>query len=159
MEFGSPWSETLKIMTWAGVALILGVTQLIVIKRKWWVKVSALVVGGGFLVASWGGAPSGYRVDGGGVTVERPFGNVRVERGAITGVRMFEDADEEGLFQSGGVGNLFGYHGTYNNKRLGEHQWYVTNMSLRVVVETKTGAIVLSPDRPSEFIAALKRGQ
>jgi hypothetical protein len=159
MEFNAPWSDTLRMMSVGGSVLLMGAAALATRKRAAWLRVTVLVVAVGFLVGSWGFAPSGYRVEDKTVTVKRLFGDVVIERGAVTGVRPFEDSDGEGMMRTAGNGGLFGYYGKYKSDRLGEHRWYVTHMARRVVVETRDGAVVMSPDDPARFIAAVKPGE
>jgi hypothetical protein len=156
MEFSAPWSDTLRLMSGIGSAVIVVAVTLAMLKRQWWLRVTALAVVVIFLGVSWGFAPSGYRVSPEELIVERPLGKVVIERSSITAVRLFEGADDEGMKRTAGNGGLFGYYGDYESKRLGAHSWYVTDMLRRVVVETGSGAIVVSPDDPKRFIEALK---
>lgn len=155
MEFNAPWSETLRMMSVGGSALVLGAAALAARKLAVWLRVVVVVVAVGFLIGSWGFAPSGYRVDGQALTVKRPLSDVVIVRAAVTGVRLFEEADSEGMTRTGGNGGLFGYYGKFKSGRLGEHRWYVTDTARRVVVETQDGAVVLSPDDPAKFIASV----
>lgn len=156
MEFNAPWSDTLRMMSAGGTVLVLGAAALAARKLAVWLQA---VVAVGFLVGSWGFAPSGYVVDEKTVTVKRPLSDVVIQRAEISGVREFEEADSEGMSRTGGNGGLFGYYGKYKSDRLGEHRWYVTDTAKRVVVETREGAVVVSPDDPAKFIAAVKPGE
>jgi hypothetical protein len=155
MEFNAPWSETLGLMSGAGSVVVLAAIALSMMKRPWWLRVTALAVAAAFLIVSWGFAPGGYIVEADRVIVSRPFSDVTIERSNDTKVRLFEDADDEGMKRTAGNGGLFGYYGTYESKRLGSHKWYVTDMARRVVIETRDGAVVVSPDDPQKFIDAV----
>lgn len=159
MEFNAPWSDTLRMMSAGGTVLVLGAAALSARKLAVWLRAVVAVVAVGFLVGSWGFAPSGYIVYGQTLTVKRPLGDEVIQRAEITAVRMFEEADNEGMSRTGGNGGLFGYYGKYKSDRLGEHRWYVTDTAKRVVVETREGAVVVSPDDPAKFIAAVKPGE
>lgn len=156
MEFNAPWSDTLRMMSAGGTVLVLGAATLAARKLAVWLRA---VVAVGFLVGSWGFAPSGYIVDGQTLTVKRPLGDEVIQRAEITAARMLEEADSEGMSRTGGNGGLFGYYGKFKSDRLGEHNWYVTDTARRVVVETRDGAVVVSPDDPAKFIAAVKPGE
>lgn len=156
MEFNAPWSDTLRMMSAGGTVLVLGAAALAARKLAVWLRAVVAVVAVGFLVGSWGYAPSGYTVDGQALTVKRPLGDVVIQRAEITTARMFEEADSEGMSRTGGNGGLFGYYGKYKSDMLGEHRWYVTDAAKRVVVETREGAVVVSPADPEKFIAAVK---
>jgi hypothetical protein len=155
MEFNAPWSETLGLMSGAGSVVVLAAIALSMMKRPWWLRVTALAVAAAFLIVSWGFAPGGYIVEADRVIVSRPFSDVTIERSNDTKVRLFEDAEDEGMKRTAGNGGLFGYYGSYESKRLGPHKWYVTDMTRRVVIETRDGAVVVSPDDPQKFIDAV----
>jgi hypothetical protein len=159
MEFNAPWSDTLRMMSAGGSVVVLGAAALAARKLAVWLRAVVAVVAVGFLTGSWGFAPSGYRVDGQTLTVKRPLGDEVIQRAEITAARMFEEADSEGMTRTGGNGGLFGYYGKYKSDRLGEHRWYVTDVARRVVVETREGAVVVSPDDPAKFIAAVRPGE
>ena len=144
------------MMSAGGSLVVMGAAALATRKRAGWLRATVLVVAVGFLVGSWGLAPSGYTVDGQTLTVKRPLGDEVIQRAEITGARMFEEADSEGMSRTGGNGGLFGYYGKFKSDKLGEHRWYVTDTARRVVVETREGAVVVSPEDPEKFIAAVK---
>ncbi len=156
MEFNAPWSEMLRLMSGVGTVVVIGAAALSMMKREWWLRAAALVIVASFLFASWGYAPSGYKVEADRIIVSRPFNDVTIAWSAITGVRLVVEADDEGMQRTAGNGGLFGYYGTYASKRLGSHKWYVTDMTRRVVIETRVGVVVVSLDDPSKFIDAAK---
>lgn len=156
MEFNAPWSDTLRLMSLGGSAVIVLAAVLATMKRAWWIRITAIIVAAAFLIGSWGFAPGGYRVDAAHVTVVRPLKSVSIDRQSIRGVRPFEDADSEGMTRTAGNGGLFGYYGEYKSDKLGSHVWYVTDMSRRVVLETADGVVVVSPDDPEKFIKAVR---
>lgn len=51
-----------------------------------------------------------------------------------------------------GNGGLFGWIGTFSNKRLGTYRAYVSNRYQCVILELENKKIVISPDSPDEFI-------
>ena len=156
MQFTAPWSDSLRLMTGAGSAIVVLAITISTLKRQPWLRIAAMCAVAGFLLVSWGFAPGGYTVDAARVTVLRPFGNVAVERASVTAVRGFEDADSAGLMRTAGNGGLFGYYGWYKSDRLGSHKWYVTDRERMVLVETRDGALVMSPGDPARFIEAAK---
>lgn len=156
MEFNAPWSETLRLMSLGAAGVIILAVVLATVKHPWWIRLTAMVVAAAFLLGSWGFAPAGYRVDSARVTIKRLMSDVVIARQAIRAVRLFEDADGEGMSRTAGNGGLFGYYGKYKSDKLGSHVWYVTDMSKRVVLETTDGVVVVSPDDPEMFIQALK---
>ena len=59
-----------------------------------------------------------------------------------------------GLFAIG-LNGLFGSHGWRWNPRTGWHYLAITNTADLVYLDTTAGLVVISPERPDEFAAAL----
>jgi hypothetical protein len=109
-----------------------------------------------FLGALWlaqGLAPTGYRLDADGVTVERRLRPRRIPRGQLRSV----DRRRRPLGGLGAVGvnALFGAHGLRWNPWTGWHELYITNTTDLVFLSTTRGLVVLSPERPDAFAARL----
>ena len=106
-----------------------------------------------FLAARLG--PTGYRLAGDGVWVERKA------RPRIIAYRTIWRVDRElrpvgGLMIAGSNG-VFGRFGRFWNSRLGFYRLYVANRESVVWLATDSGWIGLSPDRPDEFVDRLRR--
>jgi len=159
MQFDAPWNDTLRMITAGASALMLGAALFATRKRRMWVMALALAAAAAFLTGSWGYAPKGYTVDGGVITIQRPFGGVTIEKADVKSVRPFEEADGVGMIRTGGNGGMFGFYGNFKSDRLGSHKWYVTDKARMVVIETRDGAVVVSPDNPAKFVEAANRKQ
>ena len=55
-----------------------------------------------------------------------------------------------------GNGGLFAISGYFSNAALGRYRAFVTDFRRTVVLETPRGIVVVSPDRPEAFVAALE---
>ena len=109
-----------------------------------------------FLGALWaiqGLAPSGYTLEAGGVRLERRWMSRLLPYAAILGCDR-QSRSIGGLFALG-LNGLFGSHGWRWNPRTGWHYLAITNTTDLVYLSTTGGLIVLSPERPDEFTAAL----
>lgn len=99
-------------------------------------------------------APSGYRLAGDGVHVERRAGSrmipYRTIRGADREARRFAGMT---VFGSRGI---FGRFGRFWNMSLGYYRLFLTNQDTIVWLETTDGWVALSPDRPDEFLDRLR---
>jgi Bacterial PH domain len=99
-------------------------------------------------------APTGYRLAGDGIHVERrakPY---------VIPYRAIRDADQmarpvAGLSVMGSRG-IFGRFGRFWNARLGFYRLFLSNGHRVVWLTTDDGWVGLSPDRPDEFIARLR---
>lgn len=110
-----------------------------------------------FLGALWlaqGLAPVGYTLEDAGIRIERRWNRRLVPYEQIEGV----DRSPRRIGGLGGVGwnALFGAHGVRWNPWTGWHYLAVTNTEALVTIITRRGLVVLSPDRPDEFVIALE---
>jgi hypothetical protein len=100
-------------------------------------------------------APAGYALGEDGVQVHRRAGVLVIPYRAIRG------CDDEPRSLSGltlfGSRGLFGHFGRFWSPRLGNYRLYLSNRSNVVWLATDTGWVGLSPDRPQEFLARLRR--
>lgn len=56
-----------------------------------------------------------------------------------------------------GNGGLFAISGHFSNAALGRYRAFVTDFKRTVVLDTPRGIVVVSPDRPDDFVSALER--
>jgi hypothetical protein len=99
-------------------------------------------------------APSGYRLAGDGVHVERRAGSVVIPYRGIRSVDR-ETRSTKGLTVLGSRG-VFGYFGRFWNTTLGFYRLYLSNRDVVVWLATHDGWVALSPDRPADFAARLR---
>ncbi len=78
-------------------------------------------------------------------------------RKEISTVRIVGKEEIKWTFRVFGVGGLFGYYGLFYNSNIGWMIWYASQRNNYVLVELQNGKkVILTPDNPEEFIAALK---
>jgi len=99
-------------------------------------------------------APQGYRLAADGVHVERRAGP------RVIPYRTIRSADRvarplAGISVTASKG-LFGRFGRFWNSTLGSYRLFLTNRDTVVWLQTTTGLIGISPDRPDEFVALLR---
>ncbi len=99
-------------------------------------------------------APTGYRLAGDGVRVERKAGAKVIPYRKIRGVDR-EERRVNGLTVLGSRG-VFGRFGSFWNPRLGLYRLYLSNRENVVWLATDDGLVGLSPDRPEEFVERLQ---
>ena len=98
----------------------------------------------------------GYRIAPGALMVRRLFWETEI---ALAGLASAEPDPEimKGCLRLFGNGGLFSFSGWFWNRRHGIFRVIATNTRDMVVLKIAGKTIVVSPDRPSEFIAALER--
>jgi hypothetical protein len=99
-------------------------------------------------------APTGYRLAGDGVHVERRAGKLVIPYRRIRAVDR-EDRPVGGIsvFASKGV---FGRFGRFWSSTLGSYRLFLSNAEGVVWLGTDDGWVGLSPDRPDEFVERLR---
>ena len=68
----------------------------------------------------------------------------------------FEPHAMKGSLRIFGNGGIFGFYGWFWSTRLGRYSAYVTDMSRSVVIRAGSKTIVVSPDRPEEFVELMR---
>jgi hypothetical protein len=99
-------------------------------------------------------APTGYRLAGDGVHVERRAGD------AVIPYRRIRAVDRERRRVRGinvlGSGGVFGTFGRFWSPFMGFYRLFLTNKDDVVWLRTDDGWVALSPDRPDEFVERLR---
>ncbi len=102
--------------------------------------------------------PKNYSVSSDKLLIHRMIGNIEIDRNNIQSVQEIDESQVKNSTRTFGVGGFFGSFGKFWNSKLGNMTWYITRKNNFVLVETKDQKkIVLTPDRPAEFVAFLKR--
>ena len=111
-----------------------------------------------FIGAVWliqGMATTGYRFEDRGVRIERRWLSRRLPYTAIRDVDRVQRPI--GGLLALGLNGLFGAWGLRWNRRTGLHYLAIANTHDLVYVHTVRGLLVLSPERPDEFVAQIRR--
>lgn len=99
-------------------------------------------------------APTGYRLAGDGIQIERKAGPKVIPYRKIRGVDR-EERRVNGITVMGS-GGVFGRFGSFWNPRLGVYRLYLSTRENVVWLATDGGLVGLSPDRPEEFVERLR---
>ena len=99
---------------------------------------------------------SSYSVTDDGIVIRRPFDMVVLKRDGLTDVCRIDGKSLRYSVRTFGIGGLFAITGKFWNRRYGDMTWYVTRTDRVVVLVFGQKKVLLSPDLPGEFLAALK---
>ena len=149
-HFAAPWSKPVWIVTGLVVAVLVVVSAIQGGGAPW--------VAAGVIALCAVFAVRGYSVTGSEVLIHHlgwakrlPLADVeRVEAspGVMTGsVRVF------------GIGGVFGSYGWFRNAVLGSYTSYATDPARAVVLKVGQKTLVVTPDDPAGFVAAVERGK
>src|SRR4051812_2274670 len=146
MDFSAPHDQGSKVIT-ATVFVLFAVTA-IALHNILMLALIALL-----LVATYAWSPTGYAITEGTVVVKRLMGNVRISLDEVRDVRAANAHDLSGAIRLFASGGLFGHFGIFRTSGLGRCTWYVTDRNRAVVLVTKSGTMLFSPDDVAGFIA------
>lgn len=150
-------------------------------KSLWLLTVTVFVLGGLVLLALWiyftGGDVSAlasfgsivifisglsyyfsiskYRLTDTAIIIVRPFDTVTYPRNIIERAERVDKSDLYFAIRTFGIGGVFAYTGQFWNRKFGNMTWYVTRMDCAVMLYCRNKKILVSPDEPEAFIAAL----
>lgn len=147
-NFGAPWSTGLKLITLSIAVLCLVLSYLfgLIGSIVAWVSFG---IGASFMIR-------GYSVSGRTLFVHRLGWAKKFDLSGLTDVSHSPGA-MVGSIRTFGNGGLFGYIGRFQNATLGSYKAYATDPSRSVVMYFGEGTIVVTPDRPAEFVAAVEQ--
>lgn len=149
-RFSAPWSAGLAWLTAAVGAVLVAVAVV--------AGPIGQVVAGAIAAVGVAFAVRGYSVEGSGAgpVVRVRFLGWSRELGPVVGAERAAGATE-GSVRVFGIGGLMGYVGRFRSAALGPYVAYATDPA-RAVVVRRRGAppVVLTPDRPDDFVAAVR---
>ena len=109
------------------------------------------------IVIAYGFSVKSYQVTSESLLVKRPFQNAVFPRSNIASVVAMDKQEMGFAWRLFGSGGFFGYYGLFASKPLGRFTMYGTQSCNYVLIALADGKkIVLTPDAPEEFVAALK---
>lgn len=149
-HFAAPWSLQLKLLTVVFSGLLLYAAS------------QADAVGSaaitGVLMVCAALAVRGYSVVGGQLLVHRLGWASRFDLNLVASADYSPGATL-GSVRTFGIGGLFGFVGHFRNAFLGPYRAYATDPANAVVLRLGREVVVVTPERPAEFVAAIEAAQ
>jgi len=149
--FGAPWSRGLKATT--GVLLL--ICALVALSAG---PVGASIIVGVVLLAA-AFAVRGYSVSDGQLLIHHLGWATRIDLSHLVRAEFRPNAID-GSLRLGAIGGVFSSVGLFSSRELGFYRGYITDSSRAVVMNFGENRVVVTPDRPEEFVAevTLHRG-
>ena len=149
---GRVWGVTLFV---CGLFLAMILAAVFVFSEMPW-PLRALIAGSasGILGVTALFIVKGYVLDRGSLLVRRAFWSTRVDLGGLKSAVADASACER-AWKTAGNDGLFAMHGWFYSKRLGSFRAFVTNPAFAVILEFGTKRVVISPEDPAAFVAAV----
>jgi Bacterial PH domain len=162
-DFAAPWGRAVKILTpvTLGLVALLAAGQVL---AAWlaptvpkWVFALGVAVPVAALVITGLCSVRGYRLDAvqDGLVILRPGRETALPLAGLEAAEARPDAFRGILMKAGSAG-FFGYFGWFRSRALGSFRAWVTDPARSVVLRFPGRQIVVSPDDPAAFIAALE---
>lgn len=149
-RFRAPWGRELMVMS--GISLfVVGVPTFSQWYQGHFVIGSVLLA---ILLIPITLTVRGYEVAPRELRIRRLCWDTRWPIDGLAGARLRPDV-MAGSWRIWGNGGMFGFTGRFSNAALGRYRAYVTDHKRTVVLDTPQGILVVSPDRPERFIAAV----
>lgn len=155
--FSAPWSRQLTFITLLTSVILLGIATIL------WLKAPedpplmyqlSIWMCPGILLLSALFAVRGYRVQGHNLWILRPGWKTRIALNGLTSASFEPDATQ-GSIRVFGNGGFFAFSGLFRNKRLGRYRAFATDMSHTVVIKLPARTLVVTPDKPEQFLETL----
>lgn len=153
-RFNAPWGRELTVLTALSTALIVGIAAFI------WTRGGRITPVALVLIHSIPLALTvrRYELVPGALLIRRLWWNTRwpLEGPVTATVRPDVMARSWRIWGNGG---LFAISGHFSNAALGRYRAFVTDYKRTVVLHTPHGIVVVSPDRPDDFVSAIERSR
>lgn len=159
--FGAPWSTLLKGVTAFAVAILMavGIVFLTVFPRQMDAGrlPFALAMAGIFssLLGSALFVVRGYELEPNVLLIRRLFWSTRIPLDNLANA-WADPAATKGSLRLFGNGGLFVFAGLFTNRKLGRYRAFATEPRNAVVLRFPDRTVVVTPDRPSQFLQALQ---
>lgn len=156
--FAAPMGSVVRVVTLLVTVFLLALSSLAIFgmaQKEPWVRALVAMTGPSILGVSALFAVRGYELRMGGLIVRRPLWETNVTLEGLAEVEVNPEA-MRGSLRLFGNGGLFAFAGWFRNRRLGMYRAFVGDPARSVVLRFPKRTVVVAPDRPEEFAAAVK---
>ena len=162
MRFGAPWSMSVKwitgiTVTFLAILVVFGISQVeeigsgsSILLALLTVVLPALVL---VLSACW--MIRGFVLSGDSLLIQRLGWQSKLDLTELVSAEADPEAMDKSL-RTWGNGGLFCFCGRFRNTKLGAYRAYATDPKRSVVLKFQDQTVVVSPDRPDDFVASIK---
>jgi hypothetical protein len=151
-DYQAPWSTSLIVITSLTTLICLGIPLGMILftgSLSWSAALPPVILLGSAFFAI-----RGYSITADEILVQRLFWVTQLPRTGLESAQFVPDAMRQSI-RTCGNGGCFSFSGYYRNETLGPYRAFVTDPHRTVVLRYPEKTIVLSPDRPEEFIRDL----
>ena len=158
--FRAPWSKSLIVASIFATLVCLGVAYAFWTLpgepsfesvRLWLSLVPLAII---LLCALF--AVRGYSIANNDLVIDRPFWKTRVSLRELRSVKFDPTATHRST-RTFGNGGFFSFTGYFRNRDLGSYRAFMTDRRRAVVLRFPSSVIVISPDRPEDFVNTISQ--
>jgi hypothetical protein len=159
-QFRAPWSKSLIVASIFATLVCLGVAYAFWTLpaepsfepvRLWLSLVPLAII---LLCALF--AVRGYSITNNALLIDRLFWTTRIPLTELQSVK-FDPAATHRSIRTFGNGGFFSFTGYFRNKELGSYRAFMTDRRRAVVLRFPSSVIVISPDRPEDFVSTISQ--
>lgn len=158
LEFGAPWSRSLKMASGFAVVMLAVVVAagVLIVPAPMALARSMMVVGPlSVLAFAFLSIVSGYALTATHLEVRRPLWRTAFPLAQL--VSVAGDAEVfKGSVRLIGNGGIFSFTGFFWKKRLGCYRAFATDPARAVIVKFRKRTIVVTPDDPQRFVVCVR---
>jgi len=159
IAFGAPWSTSLKILTALSIAILTAVCVAFAVLFPRQTAAGIPFLFAMFaVVASFAGSAlfmvRGYELEAGNLLIRRLSWATRLPLEGLTAA-WADPAAMRGSLRLFGNGGLFVFAGLFTNRKLGRYRAFATQPRNSVVLRFSHRTVVVTPDRPHDFLQAV----
>jgi hypothetical protein len=151
-HFRAPWSTRLKFFTAAFIAILI-ISAFFTSGIGYWIIFGIFLLIAAFIVRGYSISDSDGKL-----LILRMGWSTKFDLSKLTNVEYNPKATL-GSIRTFGIGGVFGSIGYFHNSILGNYRAYSTNREHTVVLDFDGKKIVVTPEKPTEFVQAVKRAK
>lgn len=157
-DYPAPWGISLKAISGGITLLLIGIAVIGLLtgpKSNWIWILSMVVIPLGIVFITALFTVRGYALTPNTLFVKRLIWNTEISLQGLQSIEADSNA-MEGSIKTMGNGGLFSFSGSFRNKRLGAYRALATDMRRCVVLKFDQKVIVITPDKPMDFVNQVK---
>lgn len=157
-SYPAPWGVSLKAISGGITVLLIGIAVIGLFtgpKSNWIWMLSMVVIPLGILAVTALFTVRGYALTPDTLFVKRLIWNTEIPLQGLQAIEADSNA-MEGSLKTMGNGGLFSFSGSFRNKRLGSYRALATDTRRCVVLKFDQKVIVITPDKPKDFVDQVK---
>jgi hypothetical protein len=161
IQFRAPWSPSLVVSSVFATLVCLGVSYALwtlplrgesAESLRFWLALLPLAV---ILICALF-TVRGYSITNRELAIHRLFWTTRVSLHGLQGAYFDPKATHRSI-RTFGNGGFFSFSGHFRNKELGSYRAFMTDRRRAVVLRFPSSVIVISPDRPGDFVNTISQ--